>query len=320
MTTLHKYRVYCETEEIYVDQWSDVEPTVCPNNNTHPVTTDLTSVEETVVEEIHKVEIQGKYYQDGRLSIHVTPKLKGLTTYETGRGDNRADVTDVGGGAVIKLQHAKKKKHEDPVNLVDGFYVETLYIDFNCWENRSAIYSCELLFNNMHYALASCTAVPVVTPSTPGSNTNYMAVPYNKVNGAFIVYGAGGGNTSITPGDEVLVPVVTNYDPDAPAPIGYWNADPDPENPGQYINITPANGDGGFNMFAAECPLSEGSKFVNDRQLNCPGRSSSSIIGSKDAQELPHNSRFKIELKVPEDDDQSCDLAINLLMFRKKTF
>ena len=46
MSLVSKYRVWCETEGKYVYTWSEEEPTVCPNNNTHTIDTDLTSVEE----------------------------------------------------------------------------------------------------------------------------------------------------------------------------------------------------------------------------------------------------------------------------------
>ena len=32
-----KYRIYCETEAIFVEAWSEVQQTTCPNNNTHTI-------------------------------------------------------------------------------------------------------------------------------------------------------------------------------------------------------------------------------------------------------------------------------------------
>lgn len=37
MTTVNKYRIYCNTENAWVETWAESEPTVCPNNNGHSV-------------------------------------------------------------------------------------------------------------------------------------------------------------------------------------------------------------------------------------------------------------------------------------------
>lgn len=44
MSLVKKYNVYCEDEAKYVSGWSETEPTTCFNNNTHVITTNLTSI------------------------------------------------------------------------------------------------------------------------------------------------------------------------------------------------------------------------------------------------------------------------------------
>jgi len=39
MSSVHRYRIFCETEQTNVYKWDTLPPTVCPNNNTHTVTT-----------------------------------------------------------------------------------------------------------------------------------------------------------------------------------------------------------------------------------------------------------------------------------------
>lgn len=39
MASVHRYRVFCETEQTNVYTWDTVQPTVCPNNNTHTINT-----------------------------------------------------------------------------------------------------------------------------------------------------------------------------------------------------------------------------------------------------------------------------------------
>jgi hypothetical protein len=40
MSTVNRYRVFCETEQTNVYIWSTLPPIVCPNNNTHTINTD----------------------------------------------------------------------------------------------------------------------------------------------------------------------------------------------------------------------------------------------------------------------------------------
>ena len=44
---LYKYRIWCNTEEVYVTKWSETPLTVCPNDNTHSVNTTLRDLLET---------------------------------------------------------------------------------------------------------------------------------------------------------------------------------------------------------------------------------------------------------------------------------
>ena len=37
MSTVNKYRIYCQTEDDYIYSWSQVEPTKCPNDKNHTI-------------------------------------------------------------------------------------------------------------------------------------------------------------------------------------------------------------------------------------------------------------------------------------------
>jgi hypothetical protein len=39
MSSVHRYRVFCDTEQTNVYTWDTVQPTVCPNNNIHTINT-----------------------------------------------------------------------------------------------------------------------------------------------------------------------------------------------------------------------------------------------------------------------------------------
>lgn len=47
-----KYKVYCNTELIHVDVWSETQPTTCPNNNTHTIDDNKTAIIDIVLNEV----------------------------------------------------------------------------------------------------------------------------------------------------------------------------------------------------------------------------------------------------------------------------
>ena len=47
---LNRYRIWCSTENAYVYEWAETEPTDCPNNNGHTIDTNLTTIIDTLYE------------------------------------------------------------------------------------------------------------------------------------------------------------------------------------------------------------------------------------------------------------------------------
>lgn len=41
---LYKFRLWCETEQTYVDMWAEDEPAQCPNNKDHIINSSLTTI------------------------------------------------------------------------------------------------------------------------------------------------------------------------------------------------------------------------------------------------------------------------------------
>ncbi|MGL5935642.1 MAG: hypothetical protein ACRCZI_08455 [Cetobacterium sp.] len=48
MSTVNKYKIYCETESAYIEGWGTESPTVCYNNNTHTVNPNSPQIVEIV--------------------------------------------------------------------------------------------------------------------------------------------------------------------------------------------------------------------------------------------------------------------------------
>jgi len=54
-TTVNQYKIYCITEDVYVEGWGETEPTVCYNNNTHTVNSNSVQLIQTISTEIMKI-------------------------------------------------------------------------------------------------------------------------------------------------------------------------------------------------------------------------------------------------------------------------
>jgi hypothetical protein len=58
--TVNNYRVYCDTETAFFTTWGTATPTTCPNNASHTINADLTTVVDSVNNNV--TYIQGKSY------------------------------------------------------------------------------------------------------------------------------------------------------------------------------------------------------------------------------------------------------------------
>ncbi len=48
MSSIYKYRIYCNTESTYAHTWSSSQPLVCPNNNAHSINSNTTTIVDTI--------------------------------------------------------------------------------------------------------------------------------------------------------------------------------------------------------------------------------------------------------------------------------
>lgn len=60
MSYINKYRVYCSTEGKYETVWAQTPPITCPNNNTHTIQNDMTTIIDTIKAVDTKVFIASK--------------------------------------------------------------------------------------------------------------------------------------------------------------------------------------------------------------------------------------------------------------------
>jgi hypothetical protein len=80
-TEVNKYRCYCNTESDYVFVWGTVEPSTCPNNNTHTINTALTTIVETVsTTTIKASEDSDGYFETGHIVMNIPSGAPGDVT------------------------------------------------------------------------------------------------------------------------------------------------------------------------------------------------------------------------------------------------
>jgi len=77
-TQVNKYRIYCNHESEYVFTWSNTEPTVCPNNNSHSINSALTTIVETISTTSFKAEENSDgYFQSEHIVLDIPSGIPG---------------------------------------------------------------------------------------------------------------------------------------------------------------------------------------------------------------------------------------------------
>jgi len=87
MADLYKYRLYCSTEDQYVNTWEESIPTVCPNNNGHTIISGSIVIIESIMEE-------GPTMSDGRPLVRADTRPLETQTYFTMAGDTASGIGD----------------------------------------------------------------------------------------------------------------------------------------------------------------------------------------------------------------------------------
>jgi hypothetical protein len=92
MSDLYKYRLYCSTEDEYVNTWREDIPTVCPNNNTHTIISGSIVIVDSHLDE-------GPTMGDGRPLVRADTRPLETQTYFTMAGDTASGIGD---GTVLR--------------------------------------------------------------------------------------------------------------------------------------------------------------------------------------------------------------------------
>jgi hypothetical protein len=211
---------------------------------------------------------------DGKLIMQETSRVMGTTTYFTGAGDDPSDVTDVGGGERIILEHT-----------ISGSVSESITMDLNIIENDTYIHEGYLTWKNAHHDTVNFEILPRTVDYVVSSNTYY-----NLYGGYMVVPAAGDGTIQITSditthsGGLVQMPL----DEEGTRPTAFWNADWNSTTK-EFENISAAPyGDGEFNMFTVPVVLS---RFANRIPLLGDGFI---MLQTADTDKLGHGMRLRL--------------------------
>lgn len=273
-TTLNKYRVWCNTENMYYEIWGEIEPVACPNNSGHEIDSTKISIVDTLTEE----EVRDP---SGKLRIHQTSRPIGTKIHFTSRGDHIDYVTDVGGGEQMRFDH----HIGDPVDQIS-------YIDFNLIENKSFIHEGYINWMGAKFDTITLDIVPIVTPIEAAADTPYFvhpAEPYiilpKELAGGVSNYDV---TSDLTQPRGGLIYMPQAGDVQFGRPPAYWNADYNLTTH-LFENISPApNGDGEYNMFTVEFTMS---RFANEIILM---GNNSQLLKTSDTEELGQGMRIRL--------------------------
>lgn len=234
----------------------------------------------------------------GKLLVHETSRVLDTITYFTGTGDDPNDVTDVGGGAEFIFSHSLG----DPT-------IQHLYLDFNIIQNKTYLHEGYMIWENADFDTITFEMVPRVTTVQAASNTNY------DLYGGYLIVPASDGTGSIEITSDITSPIGgLVYMPDSDTgspPTAYWNADWNSVTK-KFENITPAAGNGRYNMFAAEIVFA---RFVNKIPVVGNGFKR---LQSADSDQLGHGMRLKSTI-ITYGEDHTWKIACILTMHREKT-
>lgn len=128
VTTVHQYRVYCQTEGAYVYTWGSTAPTTCPHNTGHTIDTNSISIVDTVSntsttvsnllktpfqelfvsEKTPVMELKSMYGKSALRDIYNTTGT-GAITNSIGDGEYRLRVT--GANSYAKIQSTERGRY-----------------------------------------------------------------------------------------------------------------------------------------------------------------------------------------------------------------
>lgn len=220
----------------------------------------------------------------GKVLVHSTPRHLGTITYFTGAGDDINKPNNVGDGQFLGFKH----------NVGDPL-VQSQYLDFNLMNKRMWIKEGYFNWSNCQFDQVSFSVVTRSTPVYPGNSTNY------KLFNGYLVQPVldATGNISINEDNLLKCNGTLVQIPDTELGIkpmacffdARWDSIQN-----KFVDLTPKpNGDGNYNIFAAEVCMV---KFVNKL---CLYGTNAQNVNSADASQIGAGMRIKLDYYTHKD-------------------
>jgi hypothetical protein len=286
---VYKYRVWCETDNKYVETWGDSEPTVCPENNGHSIDADKTVIVETVTKDFPTSEID-----DYKISVHTSYKPKAdkkSYAYWTGSGDDLAtSPTGIGEGELLHFQMSQQSG--SPVTT----QVVTKKVEFDPTFGRTWIHQGYLNVNNGGHG-DYLTAV-VKTYATPLQTVSNKIL---YIEDDWVKYAIGSPSPATHGWAGTPIPIPRTFMQD-----GDWDYD--------GVSLTPnLNGDGEYKISSIERTVH---RFIN--KIPCSGTIPFLGIASAETSELP--TGYFIEISAFNISNTNWHANVMIEMYRERTF
>jgi len=141
MTSVYNFRIYCNTENTYTFKWDSIEPTTCPNNNSHSI--DVNSI--SIIDEVKTNSVNiiqqkntGEFYRAESRKVTAPPGI----SYHDYIFLYDISVLTVG---IDTLEN----NHDDIINVFIAPNTIIGVLTQTTQENQSNIYVSQSVLNNI---------------------------------------------------------------------------------------------------------------------------------------------------------------------------
>ena len=277
---------------------------------------DISNTEETILDsvvanhDVSKAKIEDhEVDHQNKLFVHQSSRPLGTDTFYTGEDDFGQILSffyTQGKFTSVHQNSAIETDEEDPEKDKSC----SAYYEFNTFNNDTYLHEAIVQWEKCRTEFITCQIVPKVTPTIPGSYTNWYMYP----NGV-IVPSEAHGNIELA-GQVCPIEMTPDQDTGIRTP-GYWDIEYN-EDSTDFDYTTLAfnpDGEGVYNLFGMEVPLAS---FV--RRIPLLGSTSSwNILPSSDTAKIGKGMRIKMKIDASvHTPDHDFIICISFIMHRQK--
>jgi hypothetical protein len=161
MSAVYNFRIFCETENIYTFKWDSLEPTTCPNNNSHTINLDsITVVDEVKTNSVNIIQQKntGEFYRAESKKVIAPPGIS-----------NHDYVFPYDISVLTVGIHTQNENKDDIINVyispntIIGVLTQTtqenqsyIYVSQSVLDNIQRGFTISILSNGNYYNIGEC--------------------------------------------------------------------------------------------------------------------------------------------------------------------